>query len=63
MWELEGRRKGPVERGFLAQGDDLLSRKALELGPWAYMKREENSGGRELRFSCLALAESLDAAE
>ena len=63
MWELEGRRKGPVERGVLADGDDMLSRKALELGPLAYIKREEDAGGKELRLSCLALAESFEDAD
>jgi len=60
MWELEGRRKGPVERGVLIDDEDLLSRKAIELGPMAYVKREAEAGGKELRFSCLALAESFE---
>lgn len=60
MWELEGRSKGPVERGVLTADEDLLSRKAIELGPMAYVRREEEAGGKELRFSCLALAESLE---
>lgn len=59
MWELEGRRKGPVERGHMAEDEDLLGKKAIELGPMAYVKREEEADGKELRFSCLALAGSL----
>lgn len=58
MWELEGRRKGPVERGVLAEDEDLISRKAIELGPMAYVLREADAGGKELRFSCLALTDS-----
>ena len=60
LWELEGRRKGPVERGMLGEDEDLLSPKAIEIGPMAYVRREEEAGGKELRFSCLALAESLE---
>lgn len=59
MWELEGRRKGPVQRGVLSEDEDLLSPRAVELGPMAYVKREAEAGGKELRFSCLALTESL----
>jgi ubiquitin carboxyl-terminal hydrolase L3 len=60
MWELEGRRKGPVVRGLLAENEDLLCEKAIELGPMAYMRREVEAGGKHLRFSCLALAESFE---
>jgi ubiquitin carboxyl-terminal hydrolase L3 len=56
LWELEGSRKGPLDRGLLGEGDDVLSERALELGIKRYVKLEEEAGGKELRFSCLALA-------
>lgn len=60
LWELDGRRKGPLDRGVLDEGDDVLSEKALELGPRQFMKREEEIGGGEMRFSLVTLAPSLD---
>jgi Ubiquitin carboxyl-terminal hydrolase, family 1 len=60
MWELEGRRKGPVVRGTLGEDEDLLSAKAMELGPLTYVKREAKTGTGELRFSLLALAEDFE---
>lgn len=32
LWELEGTRKGPLDRGSLEESDDALSDRALELG-------------------------------
>lgn len=61
MWELEGRRTGPIVRGKLGKDEDLLSTKAMQLGPLAYVKREEKAGGGELRFSLLALAEDFES--
>jgi ubiquitin carboxyl-terminal hydrolase L3 len=60
LWEMDGRRKGPLDRGQLAEGEDVLSEKALELGVRSFLKREEEAGGGELRFSLMVLAESLD---
>ncbi|KAL9618582.1 MAG: hypothetical protein Q9160_006693 [Pyrenula sp. 1 TL-2023] len=62
LWELDGRRKGPLDRGHLGndEGDDVLSEKGMELGVKAFLKREEEAGGGELRFSCVALGPSLD---
>jgi ubiquitin carboxyl-terminal hydrolase L3 len=61
LWELEGRRKGPVDLGQLGEDEDVLSDKALNLGPLAFVKREEAAGTRgDLRFSCTVLAPSLD---
>jgi len=60
LWELDGRRKGPLDRGVLDANDDVLSQRALELGPRRFMKREEEMGGGELRFSLVTLAPSLD---
>lgn len=56
LWELEGSRKGPLDRGLLNDDEDVLSERALELGIKRYVKLEQEAGGRELRFSCIALA-------
>ena len=60
LWELDGRRKGPLNRGKLGEDDDLLTDKALQLGVKAFLKREEQAGGGDLRFSLLALAPSFE---
>ncbi|KAI1092691.1 ubiquitin carboxyl-terminal hydrolase [Rostrohypoxylon terebratum] len=56
LWELDGRRKGPIARGKLDDGEDVLSEKALLWGPLKFLER----GGGDMRFSCVALAGSLD---
>ena len=68
LWELDGRRKGPIARGKLdvgsggggdkggAAGEDVLSERALLWGPLKFLERE----GADLRFSCVALAGALD---
>ena len=58
MWELDGSRKGPLNRGKLEE-DDVLSERAIELGTKRFLKREEEVGGGELRFSILALGPGL----
>lgn len=58
LWELDGRRKGPIDRGMLDKGADPLSEKALDLGPRSFMQREAEGG--EMRFSLVALGPSLD---
>jgi ubiquitin carboxyl-terminal hydrolase L3 len=60
LWEMDGRRKGPLNRGQLGEEEDVLSEKALELGVKKFLAREEAAGGGELRFSVIALAQSLD---
>ena len=60
LWELDGRRKGPLDRGELAADEDVLSEKALNLGVRSFLKREAEAGGGDLRFSLIVLAESLD---
>jgi ubiquitin carboxyl-terminal hydrolase L3 len=60
MWELDGRRKGPLDRGPLGPNEDLLSEKALDLGPRKFIQREQNTPGGELRFSIVALGPSMD---
>ncbi|KAG6003246.1 hypothetical protein E4U54_000724 [Claviceps lovelessii] len=56
LWELDGRRKGPIRRGELEESEDMLSAKALSLGILKFLDRE----GGDLRFSAVALAGSLD---
>lgn len=56
LWELDGRRKGPLEKGKLDSGEDVLSDKALALGPLKFLER----AGEDLRFSAVALAGSVD---
>ena len=56
LWELDGRRKGPMNRGTLEDGDDVLSERAVEMG----VKRFLKGAGEDLRFSLLALAPTFD---
>ncbi|KAI0437310.1 putative ubiquitin carboxyl-terminal hydrolase [Xylaria telfairii] len=56
LWELDGRRKGPIARGQLGADEDVLSEKALLWGPLKFLER----GGGDMRFSCVALAGSSD---
>ena len=60
LFELDGRRKGPLDRGELQADEDVLSPAALKKGVRAFLKREEEAGGGELRFSLIVLAESFD---
>jgi ubiquitin carboxyl-terminal hydrolase L3 len=60
LWELDGVRKGPIQRGQLGPDEDVLSDKALDLGVKAFLKREEEAGGGELRFSLLVLGPAMD---
>lgn len=56
LWELEGSRMGPLERGSLADDEDVLSPRALDLGIKRIIKLNAEGGGKDLLFSCLALA-------
>jgi ubiquitin carboxyl-terminal hydrolase L3 len=58
LWELDGRRKGPIDRGTLREEDDALSEKALELGVRNFLTRE--ASGADSRFSLVALSKSWD---
>ena len=60
LWELDGRRKGPLDRGQLGKDEDVLSEKALEVGVRAFLRRETAAGGGDLRFSLIVLAPSMD---
>ncbi|KAK0735820.1 hypothetical protein B0T21DRAFT_290012 [Apiosordaria backusii] len=56
LWEMDGRRRGPIKRGELENGEDVLSEKGLVLGARKFLERE----GGDLRFSAVALAGSYD---
>lgn len=56
LWELEGSRKGPLERGSLADDEDVLSPRALEMGIKRIISLNEGEGGESLLFNCIALA-------
>ncbi|KAL6710025.1 ubiquitinyl hydrolase 1 [Coniothyrium glycines] len=60
LWELDGRRKGPIDRGELAPHEDVLSEKALDLGVRSFLRREAEAGGGDPRFSLIELAKSFD---
>ena len=60
LWELDGRRKGPLNRGALPEEEDVLGPTALEKGVRAFLRREERAGGGDLRFSLITLAPALD---
>ncbi|RAH65191.1 ubiquitin carboxyl-terminal hydrolase [Aspergillus aculeatinus CBS 121060] len=60
LWELDGRRKGPLERGVLGPGEDALSERALELGVRRFLQVEARGGNPDLRFSLVSLGPSFD---
>lgn len=60
LWELDGRRKGPLNRGRLGADEDVLSEPGQKLGVQAFLQREEQAGGGELRFSVIMLGPSMD---
>jgi len=56
LWELEGCREGPLDRGALGEDDDVLSPRALDLGLKRVMNLTAGTDQERLNFSCLALA-------
>ncbi|OKL61566.1 hypothetical protein UA08_03578 [Talaromyces atroroseus] len=60
LWELDGRRKGPLKRGQLGPDEDVLSDTALELGPRRFLKKEAEGGKGDLRFSLVSLGPVFD---
>ena len=60
LWELDGRRTGPLKRGKLDEENDVLSDQGQDIGVRAFLKREEEAGGGELRFSVIMLGPSMD---
>lgn len=55
LWELEGARKGPINRGRLAEHEDAFSERALDIGIRRLIDICDN-----VNFSCLALARTMD---
>ncbi|KAI1819935.1 ubiquitin carboxyl-terminal hydrolase [Xylaria intraflava] len=56
LWELEGSRQGPLDRGGLADDEDVLSPRALDMGIKRIIKLNADGGEKNLLFSCIALA-------
>ncbi|KKY14422.1 putative ubiquitin c-terminal hydrolase [Phaeomoniella chlamydospora] len=57
LWELEGRRKGPVDRGPI-EVDDMFSETVLEKSVRPFIEREtkEGAGPKSVMFSLLGLS-------
>ncbi|KAJ5489501.1 Ubiquitin carboxyl-terminal hydrolase isozyme L3 [Penicillium diatomitis] len=60
LWELDGRRKGPLARGQLEADEDALSEKALSVGVRRFLKMEAEGGNPDLRFSLVSLGPVFD---
>jgi Ubiquitin carboxyl-terminal hydrolase, family 1. len=60
LWELDGRRKGPLARGPLGEDEDALSEKALGLGVRRFLSTEAAGGNPDLRFSLVSLGPVFD---
>jgi ubiquitin carboxyl-terminal hydrolase L3 len=60
LWELEGSRRGPLDRGTLGEDEDLLCPRAIEMGIGRVIELEKASGSGDLRFSCIALAKRVE---
>jgi hypothetical protein len=56
LWELDGRRKGPLDRGALGADEDMLSETAIKNGVSKLIERE----GGDLRFSLVSLGPVFD---
>jgi ubiquitin carboxyl-terminal hydrolase L3 len=56
LWELEGSRMGPLERGDLSDDEDVLSPRALDIGIKRIIKLNAEGREKDLLFSCIALA-------
>jgi len=63
LWELEGSRKGALERGTMEEGEDVLSPKAVEAGLGRVIEMEAAAGGGDLRFSVIALVKKAGGEE
>lgn len=61
LWEMEGRRKGPVDRGIINQGDDMLSENVLKRSVEAFLERERKAGSGEIKFSLLGLGKGIES--
>lgn len=56
LYELDGSRSGPIDRGLLAEDEDVLSEKALQAVK-VFIEREK---GSNLNFSLVALTPGFD---
>lgn len=57
LWELEGGWVGPIERGVLAEGEDVLAERAVEMGVGRFLETMRAQGeGADGRFSIVAVA-------
>ncbi|TKA22097.1 hypothetical protein B0A50_08475 [Salinomyces thailandicus] len=56
LWELEGGWEGPIDRGVLREGEDVLSERALEAGVRRYVRAAEGN----VDFSVVALAGEME---
>lgn len=54
LWELEGSTDGPIDRGELRNGDDMLSEAALEKGVRKFLKVADGNS----EFSIITLAKN-----
>jgi ubiquitin carboxyl-terminal hydrolase L3 len=57
LWELDGSWDGPIDHGLLLKEDDLLSKKAIELGIGKYVKLADGC----IEYSMVALATNSEA--
>ena len=55
LYELEGRCKGPIDRGLLPPDADVLSEEAIRAGPMPFIERQK-AWGDNVMFSCIVLA-------
>lgn len=58
LYEMDGRRKGPLVRADLSEDEDMLSDKALASGVRKMIEREAQGG--DARFSLISLGRSFD---
>ncbi|KAL7823519.1 cysteine proteinase [Trichoderma gracile] len=52
LWELEGATDGPLDRGLMREGDDVLSEGALDMGIRRFLRAAKGN----VNFSIVALA-------
>jgi ubiquitin carboxyl-terminal hydrolase L3 len=60
LWELNGGMLGPLDRGALAEDEDALSEKALDLGVRPFIEAAKKAGIDDVSFSLVAVAPSFD---
>ena len=59
LWEMDGSRKGPLDRGALGEEEDALSSAFLARSVRPLLDRENGEGG-DIEFSVTVLAPALD---